>query len=115
MNESIRSGGKRTEDPQRWAAVSAVAAIERAIAQLWTDAPASPSVAGLAIPPSSQTWLITERDHLASLARWSVELADAERRGESGRTEDIRAFLAPSGLRLIDAVEETTSAAMLAP
>lgn len=115
VNDSIRSGGKRPQDSQRWIAVSAVAASERALAHLWTDAPAAPSVAGLAIPPSSQAWLITERDQLSSLARWSVELAAAERRGESGRAEDIRAFLAPAGLRLIDAVEESASGTMLAP
>lgn len=115
VNESIRSGGKRLEDPQRWAMVSAVAAIERALAQLWTQAPTSPSVAGLAIPPSAQAWLVTERDQLSSIARWALELDGAERHGESGRAEDIRAFLAPAGLRLMEVVEESASGAMLAP
>lgn len=115
VNESIRSGGKRLEDPQRWATVSAVAAIERTLSQMWTQAPTAPGAAGLAIPPSAQAWLITERDHLASIARWALELEGAERRGESGRAEDIRAFLAPAGLRLLDAVEESGAPAMLAP
>lgn len=115
VNESIRSGGKRPEDPQRWATVSAAAAIERALAEVWAAAPTSASVAGLAIPPSAQAWLVTERDQLSSIARWALELDAAEQRGESGRAEDIRAFLAPVGLRLQDAVEESRSAAMLAP
>ena len=114
VNESIGSGSRRPDEPQRWALVSAVAAIERALADVWTVAPTAPSVAGLAVPPSAQAWLITERDQLSSIARWALELDDAESRGESGRAEDIRAFLSPAGQRLIEAVEESR-AGMLAP
>lgn len=103
------------EAARTWAPTSAAGALARGLRVAWPDGPPPGLVGALASPPSARAWMSPHRDDLAALARWAMELEGAEARVNTGRAEDIRAFLAPIGARLSEGVGASRTTAMLTP
>jgi hypothetical protein len=93
----------------RHAVAIVLARLERGVVERGLRASALDGVAawyefGSGTPEPGRAWLVSRRDDLADLARYTIELAHARRRGETNRESVLRGIVAERAAFLLEVI-----------